>query len=105
MECEHEQALLPKRQRFFRWAEGRGPSLESINAAAVSVYMAEIAVTKSSRVAGVYVTPIRGVLRHLAESGVLATGPYYLPAFRHIIIGAAIGGRSVCVLHPNGWVG
>jgi hypothetical protein len=61
--------------RFFRWADARGLTLQSIDTPALAAYAAEIAATKSPHEATVYLTPVRGALGHLARSGVLATDP------------------------------
>jgi transposase-like protein len=60
---------------FFRWAESRGLTLASIDASALAAYAEQIAAERSRHEASVYLTPVRGVLRHLAGSGLLASNP------------------------------
>jgi hypothetical protein len=62
-------------RRFFRWAEGRGLTLESIAAPDISAYFAEVSNNKSSHEASVYLTPVRGVFRNLVSAGVLSENP------------------------------
>ena len=54
-------------RRFFRWAAARGLSLEAIDAPALAAYAAEIAATRSRHVATIYLSPVRGVLGHMAR--------------------------------------
>ena len=49
-------------RRFFRWAEGRGLTLESIGKADIAAYATEVANEKSSHESIVYLTPVRGLL-------------------------------------------
>jgi hypothetical protein len=60
-------------RRFFRWAESRGLSLEAIDAPALAAYAAEIAAAMLP--VSIHLTPVRGVLGHLARSGVLPADP------------------------------
>lgn len=66
--------------RFFRWAGARGLTLAAIDARALADYGDRIATERSRHVAGVYLTPVRGVLRHLAEVGALENNPFAMPA-------------------------
>ena len=62
-------------RRFFRWAEGRGLSLESIAKADIAAYATEVANGKSSHESSVYLTPVRGIFSQLVSSGVLSENP------------------------------
>jgi hypothetical protein len=62
--------------RFLRWAAPRGLSLEAVTGADLSAYAAEIAAQSSPQAASVSLTGVRGLLRHLASSGVLANNPF-----------------------------
>jgi hypothetical protein len=62
-------------RRFFEWAERRGLTPEMIDASALAVCRAELAAATSSQTASVYLAPVRGVFRALAEAGVLAGNP------------------------------
>jgi hypothetical protein len=62
-------------RKFFHWTESRGLSLAAIDADALAAYSAEIGATKSRHEVTIYLTPVRGVLGHLARSGVLASDP------------------------------
>lgn len=66
--------------RFFRWAAARGLTLEAIDARDLADYGDRIAAERSPHVAGVYLTPVRGVLRHLAGAGLLDGNPFAMPA-------------------------
>jgi hypothetical protein len=61
--------------RFLRWAEARALSLDSIDAPALFTYAAEIAAAKSSPLASTYLTPARGLIRHLIAAGILTARP------------------------------
>jgi hypothetical protein len=62
--------------QFFRWAASRGLSLETIDAPALAAYATDIAAArKSQHVATVHLTPVRGMLGHMARLGVLAADP------------------------------
>jgi hypothetical protein len=65
--------------RFFRWVAARGLTLEAIDARTLAEYGDRITAERSRHVAGVYLTPVRGVLRHLAVTGVLGENPCALP--------------------------
>jgi hypothetical protein len=60
---------------FFRWAESRGLTLEAIDGPALAVYGDQIAAERSRHEASVYLTPVRGVLRHLASWGIEGADP------------------------------
>ena len=63
------------RVKLFRWAEGRGLTLPSIDPFAVAAYASETTAEKSPRPVEDYLTPVYGVLGRLATAGVLATDP------------------------------
>jgi site-specific recombinase XerD/transposase-like protein len=67
-------------RRFLCWAAYRNLSLEAIAAADLTVYAAEIAARSSLHAASVSLSGIRGLLRHLAAAGVLATNPCQSPS-------------------------
>ncbi len=58
----------------------RGLTLEAIDARTLADYADRIAAERSRHVAGVSLTPVRGVLRHLAGAGVLDENPFATPA-------------------------
>jgi len=62
-------------RRFFRWAEGRGLTLESIADADIGAYLGEVSKNKSSNEASVYLTPVRGFFSQLVAAGVLTENP------------------------------
>ena len=62
-------------RRFFEWAGRRGLTLTTIDAAALAAYAREVAATKSRMEASIYLTPVRGVFRALADAGALAENP------------------------------
>jgi site-specific recombinase XerD len=62
-------------RRFFRWAEGRGLTLESIAKADIIAYGTEVANAKSPQESCVYLTPVRGLFSQLVSSGVLSENP------------------------------
>jgi hypothetical protein len=72
-------------RRFFCWVESRGLTLATIDPPAIAAYKDEIARAKSWPVATLYLTPVRGVLGHLARAGVLPSNP----CPRWITLGAA----------------
>ena len=59
---------------------GAGLTLEAIDAQTLADYGDRIAAERSRHVAGVYLTPVRGVLRHLAVTEVLDENPCAMPA-------------------------
>ena len=62
-------------RRFFRWAEGRSLTLDMIDAPVLAAYAAEVAAAKSQHEATIYLTPVRGLFRHLVAAGALAVNP------------------------------
>jgi hypothetical protein len=62
-------------RRFFRWAEGRGLTLESIANGDIAAYATEVANAKSPHESSVYLTPVRRVFRQLVSSAVLSHDP------------------------------
>lgn len=62
-------------RRFFRWAEGRGLTLQSIAEPDINAYATEVANGKSPHESSVYLTPVRGVFSQLVSSGVLSQNP------------------------------
>lgn len=62
-------------RRFFEWAGRRGLTLTTIDAAALAAYAREVAANKSRMEASIYLTPVRGVFRALADAGALAENP------------------------------
>jgi hypothetical protein len=71
----YEQSI----RRFCRWAEGRHQTLEMIAAPDVTAYVAEIGAATTRYTATVALTPVRGLFRHLAASGVLPENPCKIP--------------------------
>jgi len=66
-------------RRFFRWAEARGLTLETIAGADAAAYAAEIAARRSPQAANLALTAVRGLFRHLAGSGVISANPFETP--------------------------
>ena len=62
-------------RRFFEWARRRGLALESIAAPALAAYKAELTAATSPQTAEIYLVPVRGVFRVLADAGVLTANP------------------------------
>jgi hypothetical protein len=62
-------------RRFFRWAELKGLTLETIDASVLATYAAETAAKKSKHQAVIFLSPVRGVLGHFTQAGVLAIDP------------------------------
>jgi hypothetical protein len=60
---------------FLHWSQVQGLTLETIAADSVAAYAAEIRAMKSQHEAIIYLTPVRGLFRHLVASGVLAENP------------------------------
>ncbi len=73
-------------RRFFRWAEARGLTLETINASDVVAYVAEIEAAASPQTAKPYVRTIRRLFEHLVREGACADNPCrsFLPASRRL---------------------
>ena len=59
-------------RRFFQWAGARGLLLQVIEVPILDAYATEILGPKSTN----ELTSVRGVLRHLARSGILAHDPF-----------------------------
>jgi hypothetical protein len=75
-------------RRFFRWAQGRELTLATISAADITAYADENSTAKGAHVAGVYLTPIRGLFRLLVREGIISVNPFDLCR-------SAPGGRTV----------
>lgn len=63
-------------RRFLSWAEARELTLATVTAADVAEYAEEVSLAKSPHVAGVYLTPVRGLFRRLVDAGVLVENPF-----------------------------
>lgn len=61
--------------RYFDWAAERHLTLSSITADDIGDYVQEIAVTMSAQAPSSYLTPVRGLFRHLSTCGVLTSNP------------------------------
>jgi hypothetical protein len=67
------RALYGQRiRRFLRWAEQRGLALDAVDMRTLHTYRDEIAAARSSQVACVHLTPVRGFFRSLVSAGVLS---------------------------------
>ncbi len=75
--------------RFFRWAAERGLVLDAIGAREVDAYASELAVSVSSQVVRVYLTPIYGLLRHMVGAGVYFTDGFAENPYPRRVISAA----------------
>jgi len=62
-------------RQFFRWAESRSLTLESLTASHLTVYATEIGRSTSWQTARHSLTPVRGVIRHLVDTGALSNNP------------------------------